>query len=172
MSGPWSNAAAAWTALTAAWGKMAGQAVEATVGRPVAAATAVGGAGAARADPGGGDLAVRMETRPAATAAATQAPATSAALSAALREAVAAALAEPLAARAAVESAARGAATAASAVAPVGPAGLSAAPRTCLAGTGIREVARLCSPPTTATRLRSFLVTRLGLSSAIDIEQT
>ena len=49
---------------------------------------------------------------------------------------------------------------------------LAAAPRACLAGTGIREVLRLLSPPTTATRLASPLVTRLGLSSAIDIEQT
>ncbi|HML56291.1 MAG TPA: hypothetical protein PKC79_19535, partial [Solidesulfovibrio magneticus] len=72
-------------------------------------------------------------------------------------EAAAAALAEPRAAGGAVASAARGAATAAASAAPVGPAVLAAAPRSCLAGTGIREVLRLCSPPTTALRLRSPL---------------
>ncbi|HML56607.1 MAG TPA: hypothetical protein PKC79_21115, partial [Solidesulfovibrio magneticus] len=68
MNGPWSNAAAAWTSVAAAWGKLGGQTTQATVGRPVAAATAVGGAGAARAAPGGGNMDVRLETRPAAMA--------------------------------------------------------------------------------------------------------
>jgi hypothetical protein len=53
-----------------------------------------------------------------------------------------------------------------------GPAALAALAGPCLAGTGIREVARLCSPLTTAIRAGSPVATRLGLFSAIDIEQT
>lgn len=49
---------------------------------------------------------------------------------------------------------------------------LTLALRQSAAGTGIREVLRLCSPLTTAIRLASPLATRLGLLSAIDIEQT
>ena len=172
MSGPWSNAAAAWTALTAAGGKMAGQAVEATVGRPVAAATAVGGAGAARADPGGGDLAVRMETRPAGTLAAAQAPVASASQDVASQAAVGTGRAEPIAARADLDMAGREAQTLSASAVLARPVALAAAPRTCQAGTGIREVLRLVSPPTTAIRQHCALATRLALSSAIDIEQT
>jgi len=49
---------------------------------------------------------------------------------------------------------------------------LTLALRQSAAGTGVREVLRLCSPLTTAIRLASPLATRLGLLSAIDIEQT
>lgn len=171
MRGPWSNAAA-WTAVAAAWGKMGDQAAEATVGRPVAAATAVGGAGAARADPGGGNLAGRMETRPAATVAAVQVPVASSPQGVAGLAAAGTGRAESIAARIDLGVAGREAKTFAASAAPVGAAVLAAAPRSCLAGTGIREVLRLCSPPTTTIRLASPLSTRLGLSCAIDIEQT
>ncbi|BAH73902.1 hypothetical protein [Solidesulfovibrio magneticus] len=172
MNGPWSNAAAAWTAVAAAWGKLGGQAAEATVGRPAIALAATGGAGAARADNGGENLALRMETRPAGTLAAAQAPVSSAAPGVAGRPAAATGLAELIAARTDLDMAGREAKTFAASTALARPAVLAAAPRACLAGTGIREVLRLLSPPTTATRLASPLSTRLGLSCAIDIEQT
>lgn len=172
MNGPWSNAAAAWTAVAAAWGKLGGQAAEATVGRPAIALAATGGAGTARADPGGGNLALGMETRPAGTLAVAQAPVASVSQDVAGQAAVGTGLAELIAARTDLGLAGGEANTVAASIALARPAGLAAAPRACLAGTGIREVLRLISPPTTATRLVSPLVTRLALSSGIDIEQT
>jgi hypothetical protein len=172
VNGPWSNASTAWTAVAAAWGKLGVQAAEATVGRPAIALAATGGAGAARAAPGGGNLALGMETRPAGTLAAAQAPVSSAAPDVAGRPAAGTGLAELIAARTELGMAGGEANTVAASTARARPAGLAAAPRACLAGTGIREVLRLLSPPTTAIRLASPLVTRLGLFSAIDIEQT
>lgn len=172
MNGAWSNAAAAWTAVAAAWGKWGGQAVEAKVGRPAVAVISVGGPGAARADPAGGNLAVRMAARTVATLAAAQAPVASADQGLAGRPAAGTGRAQSIAARVDMDMAGREARTLSASAAPVGPAALAAAPRTCQAGTGIREVLRLISPPTTAIRLASPLATRLGLTSAIDIEQT
>lgn len=50
-------------------------------------------------------------------------------------------------------------------------AGLTVTPGTCLAGTGLREVVRLASPPTTAVRLFSLVCLTHALRSTIDIEQ-
>ena len=172
MNGPWSNAAGAWTAVAAAWGKLGGQAAEATVGRPAIALAARGGAGAAWADPGGGNLGVHMETRPAGTLATAQAPVASVSQDVAGQAAAGTGLAELIAARTDLGLAGGEAKTFAASTALARPAVLAAAPRACLAGTGIREVLRLRSPLTTTIRLRSPLATQLALSSAIDIEQT
>ncbi|WP_300163388.1 hypothetical protein [Solidesulfovibrio sp.] len=52
------------------------------------------------------------------------------------------------------------------------PAGLTLAAPECLAGTGVREVARLSSPIATRLALRSPIRPAVALSSFVEIEQT